>query len=155
MKNPFKLLSSMSCEFSKFARYWINEKPINLDIENSCTFKKDLFVKTIYQESVYQVQLVEMQKGFHCPEHSHPDVDGLVFYNSGDFEFGIGNDIFKTRSSSKRYSAMMKKDGIHVARNELHFVRCPVKGGSFISIQKWYKEEKESVTDNWNGEELK
>ena len=140
-------------DLSHFLEWYLKEKPgVCIPInEQPVFFVEDVTGVVIYRHKDYQVQLFTCAPNGVIPSHTHPNVDSFEVSLWG-MEFSLeGKKIISIKHSlnSKTFSYLP----IRVLPKSEHGAKAGVKGGCFLSIQRWLNGVKPtSVGNDWAGD---
>ena len=99
----------------------------------------------LYRAFPFQAECFRLKANLEVVPHSHPNVDGVEWYQSGSGIFMIKGHHFPLPGKRSRSRL------IRIDRNVLHGASTERQGLSFISLQKWYINEMTSVSVDWDG----
>jgi hypothetical protein len=142
----------------EFKDWWYeNNCPIQPPFCNSVFTTDIAYSLVLFRKDNYQVELYTCKPSTQAPFHSHPGVDSLFVYLTGNIEFGLPDETF----TNTQYYQRAKKDGTHMLLGKeseamdgaKHTLRVGDTGGAFLSFEKWDREP-HSVTINWKGESV-
>lgn len=113
---------------------------------------------TLYRHGQFQVQMWICDPYSEIPDHSHPDVDSLQVYVSGEVFLRFNGQPVITPDSLD-YAAIgsetiSPKNGfsLRVRPTDNHGATIGPRGGVFITFQEWLNGvEPQSVEMNWKG----
>ena len=111
---------------------------------------------TLYRGGPFQVQLWLCPPLSEIPDHSHPDVDSIQLYLSGQVYLRLNGeqiikpeDVFETEGRCSKHGY-----AIRVRPHDTHGASIGANGGAFMTFQHWLKGEPQSVELNWRGEPI-
>jgi hypothetical protein len=112
----------------------------------------------LYREGQFQVELYIGDANSVTPEHSHPGVDSILVYLSGEGNSTVNsvvplNLVPFFNKINPDGTSMLFKQAIRVDPKDTHGLTTYNKGFAFYSIEKWQDGiEPTSVTIRWEGE---
>lgn len=145
----------------QFKDWWLtNNRPIKVPFKN-CIHDTDIACAIVlYREKNYQVEMYICKPNKESTPHSHPGVESINMYLTGDLTFKKGDDSFADLSE---YQKENSNDGTHILLgmiNEIndgntpHTLKIGDSGGAFLIFQRWTKEDPSSVAVVYEGESL-
>jgi hypothetical protein len=141
----------------EFAKWWLSKGgPIRPPFKNPIFFTEMTSSLCIYRVENFQIELYIVKPNMDCPFHSHPGVDSLFMYLTGNLQFGTSTGTFL---ENEEYQV----EGVHGAHKLLgavdyaldgskHAVKTGKEGGSYLSFEKWNLGSPDSVAVNWIGD---
>lgn len=138
----------------EFVQYWMENKPFKSPQTDGVRFVKDSQGVVLYRDHPFQVELFTIEPNSIVKPHTHPNVDTIVIYVSGDIDFQRKHkwynhpfDMFRGRLP---YPAIKISSGVK------HAARTGPEGGCFITIQKWLNDSKPKfIGDDWTDDNNK
>jgi hypothetical protein len=115
-------------DLEQFKNWWLTNRPLNTPQENALSHVAETHGVVLYRQNPYQVELFNVKPNSEIPAHIHPNVDSFEVFIGGDIAF-MCNDVW--------YSQDVIGASIRVLPNSYHGGKFGVRGGCFLSIQKW------------------
>lgn len=139
-----------------FARAWMAKRLWRPPFKNAIHTTDIAYAMCIFRQENYQVELYICKPNTETTRHSHPNVESLSLYLTGNLSFAKDNGDFMDVSMHQEE----KPNGTHKllwARAEEnkgtpHALRVGKEGGAFLIFERWLDGEPSSVTVNWEGE---
>lgn len=112
----------------------------------------------LFREGQFQAELYIVDSNSVTPDHSHPGVESIILYLSGEGSTTINREEV---ANSKIYFDKINSDGTSVLfkqklrlnHTDSHGLVCYDKGFAFFSIEKWPDGiSPTSVAAHWHGE---
>lgn len=141
-----------------FAEWW-GRQPFVIppSPHDGVTFLKDFTGITLFRQAPYQVQHWICRPGAEVPDHSHPTVDSVVIYVSGDILFRKnGAPSITQEGLNVGADGMTNAHGMieRVRPTDTHGATIGPNGGSFITIQHWLNGVPSNTELDWKGKPL-
>jgi hypothetical protein len=154
MKPQVALDASLTVE--QFTSWWLKSRPIRPPFVDG-TFFTDLAASCIlYRNGPFQVEMYVSKPDTEATWHSHPGVDSILLYLTGNLVFGKDGEYKDTDEWQKPHAdaedvhaLFGQYDALH--DNQLHNLKTKKEGGAFLSFEKWHDKVPNSVTVNWEG----
>lgn len=146
-----------SWSVEQFTHWWLKHRPMRPPFVDGVFFTDIAASIILYRKGPFQVELYVSKPETESPYHSHPGVDSLLMYLTGDLTFGKNgkpldwSENQKPREGDEEVHSLFGKYDI-LAPNESHNLKTNGKGGAFFSFEKWHDKVPNSVTVNWEGE---
>ena len=147
----------MAKTVEQFKDWWIKSgRPFRPPFKN-CIHTTDIaYSLCLYREGQYQVELYVCKPNTESPMHSHPNVESISMYLTGDLSF---SDIQGKFADLSAYQ-WPRQDGSHMLLGKTadknngtpHALKTGSRGGSFLIFEHWLKDNPSSVTTHWEGE---
>lgn len=105
----------------------------------------------------FQTQLWICDPNSEIPDHSHPNVDSIQVYISGEVFLRLnGRKIIPEGSVETMPDGLSNGYGttLRVRPNDTHGATIGPMGGSFLTFQHWLNGKPESVENDWIGNPL-
>jgi hypothetical protein len=140
----------------QFTTWWLSNKPIMPPFEDG-TFFTDLAAACIlYRDGPFQVEIYVSKPDTEATWHSHPGVDSVLMYLTGNLVFGKDGEY---RTNDEWQKPHPNNNHVHslfgqydtLKDNQLHNLKTQKEGGAFFSFEKWHERVPNSVTVNWEG----
>jgi len=141
-----------------FKNQWINDgmrwKP---PFKNPIHITDIAYSLCVYRENNYQIELYICKPNTQSPVHSHPGVESISMYLTGNLEFSKNDNNFIDLSQyqKERENGTHYLIGVAAETNngdDQHALRIGKEGGAFLVFEYWKEKEPTSVTVNWLGE---
>lgn len=139
---------------------WYEEQgfPIRPPQQNAIFRTNNASAVVLYREGQFQVEMYIGDPNTITPEHSHPGVESMIMYLSGDGSTTVnGAEV----ADPSPYFNMINPDGtsvlfkqkVRVNPSDTHGLKTYSRGFAFFSIEKWPDGvEPTSVAAHWEGE---
>lgn len=146
-------------EFAKW--YEDSGYPIRPPQTNAIFRTNNASALVLYREGQFQVELYIGDANSTTPEHSHPGVDSILVYLSGEGNTTINSEVPTHLVNLSSYfdqtnpdgTSVLFKQSVRVDPKDTHGLTTYSKGFAFYSIEKWQDGiEPTSVTVCWHGE---
>jgi len=141
----------------QFKNWWLKAgRPMKPPFKN-CIHTTDIaYAMCLYRKDQFQVELYICKPNTESPVHSHPNVDSISMYLTGDLSFSDENGNYKDLSAYQ----WPKENGAHMLLGKTadknngkpHALRTGSTGGSFLIFERWLKDNPSSVTLHWEGD---
>ncbi len=105
----------------------------------------------------YQVQLWILEPGAEAPEHSHPSIDQILVYVTGEIDFTLNGKPVLEEAAEKVEGDMCSLNGRwhRVKPGKKHSARAGLAGGAFIAYQHWEDgTDPQSAHLDWEGDPM-
>ena len=142
----------------EFKNRWIkNNRPIRVPFKNAIHVTDIAYALCLYREENYQVELYICRADTESPMHSHPGVESISMYLTGDLQFFREGEPLKDLSKYQIEDA----NGFHPLLGCIseindgtkeHALKIGKTGGAFLIFERWSDQLPTSVTTNWKGE---
>ena len=142
----------------EFKDWYVDEGFPFLPPQDSSIFRtNNASAVVLYRKGQFQVEMYIADPNSITPEHSHPGVESIIMYISGDGETTINS---KSIEDPKPYWDMKNLDGssvlfkqhIRLNSDDTHGLTTGPRGFAFFSIEKWPDTiNPSSVAAHWNG----
>jgi hypothetical protein len=112
---------------------------------------------TLFRQGRFQVQLWLCDPNSEIPDHSHPNVDSIQVYVSGQVYLRLnGEVVIKPEDVREDMNGLNTKAAfwMRVGPGDVHGATIGPKGGAFITFQHWLRGDPESVENDWEGEPI-
>ena len=139
---------------------WYEEQgfPIRPPQQNSIFRTNNASAVVLYREGQFQVEMYIGDPNTLTPEHSHPGVESMIMYLSGEGSTTVNS---KEVADPRPYFNMINPDGTSVLFKQKlrlnpadsHGLKTYDRGFAFFSIEKWPDGvDLTSVAAHWEGE---
>jgi hypothetical protein len=111
----------------------------------------------LYRKAPYQVQMWICDPNTEAPDHSHPNVDSLQQYLSGEMSFRLnGKEVMALSDVKDDGSGYSTARGatLRVRPTDSHGATIGPKGACFLTFQHFLDGNPRSVEVDWVGEPL-
>lgn len=111
----------------------------------------------LYRDRHFQVQLWICDPNSFIPEHSHPNVDSIQVYVSGQvYLTKNGKPVIQAEDLQINENGLSSQLGafLRVDANETHGAQIGPMGGAFLTFQHFHVGEPVSVEQVWEGPPL-
>jgi len=141
----------------EFMEWWVKEKIIRPPFLDGIFFTDIAASIVLFRNGPFQVEMYISKPDTESPYHSHPGVDSLLMYLTGNLVFGKDNqqidlsEFQRPRDNEPDVHFLLGKFDI-LEPNQLHNLKTMSEGGAFFSFEKWNDRIPNSVTVNWEGE---
>jgi hypothetical protein len=141
----------------QFSMWWVKHRIIRPPFLDGVFFTDIAASIVLYRNGPFQVELYVSKPDTESPYHSHPGVDSLLMYLTGDLTFGKDGKALdweqyqRPREGDEEVHFLFGKYDI-LAPEQTHNLKTNGKGGAFFSFEKWHDRVPNSVTVNWEGE---
>jgi hypothetical protein len=138
--------------------YEQNGFPIRPPHDNAIFKTNNAHAVVLYREGQFQAELYIVDANSVTPEHSHPGVESIIMYLTGEGSTTVNE---KSVADPRPYFTKVNNDGtsilfkqkLRLNPNDSHGLVCHDKGFSFFSIEKWPDGiSPSSVAAHWDGE---
>lgn len=141
-----------------FARAWMAKRIWRPPFANAIHTTEIAHSLVIFRTGQYQVELYISKPNTQTPMHSHPDVESITVYLTGNLSFSRDGVNFSDNSMYQR----PKENGAHALlwtraeenKGAPHMLRVGDQGGAILVFEKWLSEEPTSVSVNWVGDAI-
>jgi len=143
-------------EFAKW--YEENGFPIRPPQNNAVFRTNNANAVVVYREGQYQVEMYIADPNSITPEHSHPDVESIIMFLTGEGSTTVNS---KEVADPSPYFNMVNPDGtsilfkqqLRITPKDTHGLTTYNRGFAFFSIEKWPDGvEPTSVAVHWHGD---
>lgn len=138
-----------------FMRWYLTQTPvIPLSQFAGVNFVGDFALLTLFRQDKYQVQLTLCRPGAFIPEHTHPLVDSVVIYVTGEIDFVLnGENIYPHGAIHALPNGICSQNShwVRVKPGWTHSAKIGPRGGAFMTVQYWPEGKVESVEMDWVG----
>jgi hypothetical protein len=144
----------------EFKNWWFkNKRPIKIPFKNPIHDTDIACAIVLYREMNYQVEMYICKPNKESTPHTHPGIDSINMYLTGDLGFKKGDGTYADLSMYQK----AKEDGTHALLGCIneendgstpHTLKIGSSGGSFLIFQKWNRENPSSVAVVYDGESL-
>jgi hypothetical protein len=139
---------------------WYKEKgfPFRPPQNNSIYRTNNASAVVLWREGRFQAELYIADANDATPEHSHPGVESIIVYLSGDGTTTINS---KEVADPKPFWDLTNEDGtsvlfkqsVRIDPNDTHGLITGDRGFAFLSLEMWPEDiDTTSVTVRWEGE---
>jgi mannose-6-phosphate isomerase-like protein (cupin superfamily) len=135
-----------------FVDEWVENPEFKTPHETPVVIDGSIIGTVLYRKNEYQIQLFTVKPNTVIPPHSHPNVDSMDIYLSGDIEFWVDQDqVLKQEEHGPTEDGTSRKMGrsFRVLPGQEHSAKIGAKGGAFLSFQLWLKDKPTNVGDDW------
>jgi hypothetical protein len=142
----------------EFRDWWIAKgKPWRIPFDKPIHVTDIAYALCLYREKKFQVELYICKKNTQSPFHTHPNVESVSMYLSGDLAFSKDDGSFYELSEYQKE----KENGAHFLfgksieindGNKPHALKIGNTGGAFLIFEHWKNGTPTSVTTNWQGD---
>lgn len=111
----------------------------------------------LYHEAPYQVQLWICEPNAEIPEHSHPNMDTIFAYLSGQIYLNVnGQSVLNQENTYELPDGQSSKVGAfaRIGPKDKHSAKIGPKGGSFLNFGLFHDGFVRSAHLDWEGEPL-
>jgi hypothetical protein len=143
----------------EFAKWYEDEGfPIRPPQNNGIFRTNNANAMVLYREGQYQVELYIADPNSLTPEHSHPGVESIIMFLSGEGSTTVNEkEIMDPRPYFDKINAdgtsILFKQKLRITPSTTHGLLTYAKGFAFFSIEKWPDGElPTSVAAHWDGE---
>ena len=139
-----------------FAKAWLAKRLWRPPFANAIHTTEIAHSLVLFRTGQYQVELYISKPNTQTPMHSHPDVESVTVYLTGNLCFSRDGVNFTDNSQYQK----AKPNGAHALlwhmaeanKGEPHILRVGAEGGAILVFEKWLKGEPTSVSVNWIGD---
>jgi hypothetical protein len=141
----------------EFMEWWVKERIIKPPFLDGIFFTDIAASIVLFRNGPFQVEMYISKPNTESPYHSHPGVDSLLMYLTGNLVFGKDgkqldlSEFQKPRETDPEVHFLLGKFDI-LEPDQLHNLKTLGEGGAFFSFEKWNDRVPNSVTVNWEGE---
>ena len=141
----------------EFSNWWLERKIIRPPFLESIFYTDIAASVVLFRDGPFQVELYIAKPDTEAPYHTHPGVDSILMYLTGDMSFGM-NGVNKDATEWQKPHAehpdlhMLFGVAVPVLDSAQHNLVTKGQGGAFFSFEKWKDKPPTSVTANWDGE---
>lgn len=111
----------------------------------------------LYRDPPYQVQLWICDPNSEIPEHTHPNMDTIIIYLSGEFYVKVNGEPVLTKESLYAMpDGMPSVPGawLRVGPNDKHSAMIGPKGCAFLNFGRFLDGKPRSADLDWEGPSL-
>jgi len=143
----------------EFMQSWYDMgSPIRPPFEHAVHCTDMAYALTIYRKGQYQIELYICRPNTQTKVHSHPGIESISVYLTGNLTFAKPDGAFRDLSQYQ----FATEDGTHVLLGKFvdsvdgteHALKVNEEGGSFLLFQKWHNKKPRSVAIEYDGETL-
>ena len=141
----------------QFKDWWVKAgRPLKPPFKN-CIHTTDIaYAMCLFRKDQFQVELYVCKPNTKSPMHSHPNIDSISMYLTGDLSFADEQGSFTDLSQYQK----PKENGAHMLLGKVaetnngksHALKIGPTGGSFLIFEHWKKGDPSSVTVHWEGD---
>jgi len=139
-----------------FAKAWMVKRPWRPPFANAIHTTEIAHALVLFRKDQYQVELYISKPNTQTPMHSHPNIESITMYLTGNLSFSKDGVNFTDISMYQK----AKPNGTHMllwANQENnsgtpHMLKVGNEGGSILVFEKWLKGNPTSVSVNWVGD---
>jgi hypothetical protein len=141
----------------EFSQWWLKHKIIRPPFLDGIFYTDIAASLILFRNGPFQVELYISKPDTEAPFHSHPGVDSVLMYLTGNMNFGLDykvndySDLQKPHEKYKDSHCMLGKH-IFLKDGDPHNLITKKEGGAFFSFEKWKERIPTSVTVNWEGD---
>lgn len=144
-------------EVEAFKDWWIAAGcPIRPPFEYPIHITDMAYALTVYRKGQYQVELYIVKPNTETTKHSHPNIDSISMYLTGNMTFAKENEEYIDLSKLQKEGA----NGTHVLlgsiaetnNGKVHSLKVGPEGGAFLIFEFWKDRDPVSVTVHWEGD---
>lgn len=136
----------------KFAAWWLKTRPMNPPADGVYMRVGANTGTILYRDGEFQVQMFICDPDSDITDHTHPNVDSVQVYVSGDMYFRRNGEQLITPEQAPLVPSGFSH---RVPPGEIHGAKIGPRGGVFITIQEWLNgETPRSVHLDWSGRAL-
>lgn len=112
----------------------------------------------LFREGRFQAELYIADSDQVSPEHSHPGVESIIMYISGDGNTTVNEETIADPTPfwnllNPDGTSVLYKQRIRIDPNDTHGLSVGGRGFAFFSIEMWPEDiDPSSVTVRWEGE---
>lgn len=141
----------------EFCHWWLQHKIIRPPFVDGIFYTDIAASLILFRKPPFQVELYISKPETEAPFHSHPGVDSVLMYLTGNMNFGTDykvNDYSDFQKPHSQYEDAHFMFGIYsvVKNGGVHNLVTKKEGGAFLSFEKWHDKTPTSVTINWEGD---
>lgn len=141
----------------QFCEWWLKHKIIRPPFVDGIFYTDIAASIILFRKAPFQVELYISKPETEAPFHSHPGVDSVLMYLTGNMNFGTD---YKVNDYSEFQKPNNEHEGTHlmfgrysiVKDGGVHNLVTKKEGGAFLSFEKWNGKTPTSVTVNWEGD---
>lgn len=152
---PVSAIPKFESSVAEFAHWYMTERglgiPRCLEGEGIRTVGGFTGI-TLFRQGKYQVQMWLCPPGSEIPDHSHPGVDIVQVYLSGQVFLRLNGKPIVTPELCA--TERLNGKAIRVRDCDTHGATIGSQGGAFLTIEEWANGQPESVELAWEGEPL-
>jgi quercetin dioxygenase-like cupin family protein len=131
--------------------------PIPISVFAGVSFVGDFAQLVLHRQGQFQTQLCLCKPDAEIPEHSHPNVESVLIYVTGEIDLKIGGQkVYEPGSIHETESGGCSQNRHHgyIAAGQPHSAKIGPAGGAFITCQRWIQGEPQTVEMDWQGPAL-
>jgi hypothetical protein len=139
-----------------FMKAWMAKRIWRPPFENAIHTTDIAYALSVFRTGQYQVELYIIKPNTLTPVHSHPNIESISVYLTGNMEFRQADGTFADLSAYQTE----KPNGTHRLQwmkadtnyGTPHAVKTGEEGGAFLIFEKWLVGTPTSVAVSWEGE---
>jgi hypothetical protein len=141
----------------EFKDWWMkNGCPIIPPFENPIHCTDIAYALCIYRSGRFQVELYVVKPNTETTRHSHPNIESISMYLTGNMSFAKENGEYIDLSALQKET----ENGTHVLfgsvaesnDGQVHSLKVGPEGGAFLIFEFWKDRDPVSVTVHWEGD---
>ena len=141
----------------QFKEWWLaNGCPIKPPFDKPIHATDIAYALCVYRSGRFQVELYIVKPNTETTKHSHPNIDSISMYLTGNMTFAKENEEYIDLSKLQKEGA----NGTHVLlgsiaetnNGKVHSLKVGPEGGAFLIFEFWKDRDPVSVTVHWEGD---
>jgi hypothetical protein len=147
---------NLSASAEDFKNAWLKAgKPVKPPFKNAIHTTDIAYALCLYRDGPFQIELYICKPNTETPFHSHPGIESVSLYLTGNLNFGrkdIGFvDLSQYQKPKENGTHMLLGKSVESGFAAEHAVKIGPEGGAFLIFEKWHTKAPTSVTINWEG----
>ena len=130
--------------------------PIVPPFKNAIHCTDIAYALCIYRSGRFQVELYIVKPNTETTKHSHPNVESISMYLTGNMSFadeqGNYKDLNQFQIENENGTHKLLGSIAEVNDGKLHALKVGPEGGAFLIFEYWKDRDPVSVTVHWEGE---
>ena len=144
-------------EVEAFKDWWIAAGcPIKPPFDKPIHATDIAYALCVYRSGRFQVELYIVKPNTETTKHSHPNINSISMYLTGNMTFAKENEEYIDLSKLQKEGA----NGTHVLlgsiaetnNGKVHSLKVGPEGGAFLIFEFWKDRDPVSVTVHWEGD---
>jgi hypothetical protein len=140
-----------------FKDWWMNAGcPIAPPFKNPIHCTDIAYALCIYRSGRFQVELYIVKPNSETTKHSHPNIESISMYLTGNMSFADESGNYKDLSQfqTENDNGTHKLLGAIAEENDgkLHALKVGNEGAAFLIFEYWKDRDPVSVTVHWKGD---